>query len=199
MQDQLGELGTVVLRQLELGLFAVLVGELGDAALDHVAADGVGVLTEGRDQAFMNGPLDGVNVRDARRDVLRLDDQAGQIRQWRGVALVRLLRKLAFVEFVNEQHGVLLISSATRGRTGERSLRRPPLLSAGQPLFGPNGRYPAQASPLAKRAFRSIPSQPPPCPPRRGGKLKAVSSPCARETRRAGHAGSPTPRPAPAS
>src|SRR5438552_13033763 len=116
----------------------------------------------------MNGPLDGVNVRDPRADVLRLDDQAEQIRRWSRVALLRPLRKLAFVEFVNEQHGVLLISSATRGRTGERSLRRPPLLSAGQPLFGPNGRYPAQASPLAKRALRLIPSQAPTLPSPRG-------------------------------
>src|SRR6266513_5418826 len=109
----------------------------------------------------MDRPLDGVNIRDARRDVLRLDDQARQTWDRGGLALLRLLRKLAFVEFVNEQHRVLLVSSATRGRTGERSLRRPPLLSAGQPLFGPNGRYPAQASPLAKRALRLIPSQAP--------------------------------------
>ena len=49
MHDQLGQLGLVVFGQLELGLVAVLVGELFDATLDHVATDRVRVLAEGRD------------------------------------------------------------------------------------------------------------------------------------------------------
>src|SRR6202165_1873941 len=161
VHDQLGRLGAVELRQLELGLFAVLVGELRDAALDHVAADRVRVLAEGRDQTLMDGPLDVVDIGDTGRDVLRLDDQAGQTRGRRGLALVRLLRKLAFVEFVNEQHRVLLVSSAWRAVTGGVTCARPPppRLPPSHPPFGPSGGYPAKASPLAKRAFRSIPAQ----------------------------------------
>src|SRR5207302_1697692 len=136
MQDQLGELGPVVLGQLELGLVAVLVGELCDAALDHIAADRVRILTEGRDQAFMNGPLDGVNIRDARGDVLRLDHQARETRHRRGLALLRLLRKLAFVEFVNEQHRVLLVSSATRAVPGSVACAGPPAYPPVSPSLG---------------------------------------------------------------
>ena len=47
----------------------------------------------------MDRPLDGVNIRDARRDVLRLDDQARQTWDRGGLALVRLLGKVPDEDF----------------------------------------------------------------------------------------------------
>ena len=84
----------------------------------------------------MDRPLDGVNIRDARRDVLRLDDQARQTWDRGGLALVRLLGKLAFVEFVNEQHRVLLVSSAMRAVPGSVACAGPPAYPPVSPSLG---------------------------------------------------------------
>src|SRR5438874_12470363 len=79
----------------------------------------------------------------------------------------------------------------TDERIEERSLRRPPALSADQTVLLPNGGYPAQAAPLAKREASAIPagsSTPSPALPQRG---RESNLPCARETRPAGRAGWP--------
>ena len=108
MEDQLRELVAIVLGQPQLGLVAILIDELHDRALDHVGAVVVGVQTERGDQALVDGLLDLVDVRDAARDVARLDDQTGKAGAGRRLAAVRLLRKLAFVQLVDEQHADLL-------------------------------------------------------------------------------------------
>ncbi len=110
MHDQLGQLVAVVLGELEVGLLAVLVDQLGDAALHHVGARGIGVATERGDQALVDRLLDAIDIGDARRNVLRLDVQAGQARHHARFPALGLLGKLAFVELVNEQHAVLLDS-----------------------------------------------------------------------------------------
>src|SRR2546421_9214240 len=63
-------------------------------------------------------------------------------------------------------------------RIEERSLRRPPVLSADQTVLLPNGGYPAQAAPLAKREASEIPSgssTPPRPSPQGGGSLTRLA------------------------
>src|ERR671925_1207363 len=156
VDDQLGQLVLVVFGEPELRLVTVLVDQLGDALVHDVRTVGVRVHPERSDQPLVDGFLDFLDIWNARGNVGRLDGQAGEAGSGRRLAF-RLLWKLAFVELVNEQHAILL-AVAPRPCIGERSLRRPPGLSADWPDLWPNGGYPAQAAPLAKRAVAPNPS-----------------------------------------
>src|ERR1700694_4858219 len=138
VHDQLGKLFAVELGELEVGLLAVLVDQLGDAALHHIGARGVRVAAERRDQPLVDGLLDAINVRNAGRDVLGLDRKAGQARRRTRFPALGLLGKFAFVELVNEQHAVLLDSSAQRRHvSGSVACAGPP---AYPPLSPASGR-----------------------------------------------------------
>ncbi len=76
VHDQFGKLLAVVLGDLEFGFLAVLIDQLGDAALHHFAAGGIRVDAERRDQALVDGLFDAIDVGDACGEVLGLDDQA---------------------------------------------------------------------------------------------------------------------------
>ena len=190
VDDQLAKLVAVELGQLELGLVAVLVDELSDPPQDILALVVVGVEAECGDQLLVNRLLDALQVGNPGRDILRAQPDG---RHWLGRRAVRtvlrLFRKTALVELIDEQHAGLLAAGrvCTPGRRiEERSLRRSPPLSATRPLLRPNGGYPAQASPQLKRVVRLNPALPP-------------SSPFFLETRREDRAGSPRPPPGPGS
>src|SRR6202022_3543527 len=118
-------------------LLAILVDQLGDAALHHVGARRVRVAAERRDQPLVDGLLDAINVRNAGRDVLRLDRQAGQARRRTRIPALGLLGKFAFVELVNEQHAVLLVSSTPRRHvSGSVACAGPPAYPPVSPASG---------------------------------------------------------------